>query len=144
MALENNISSLLPQKPPFVMIDQLLHSDEIITRSSFRITEDNVFTINGQFTEAGLMENMAQTAAARAGYMAGLENKPVKVGYIGSVKNLEIFGLPQTNDNILTEIKIEDQVFNVSIISGRVWCNDKLIAQCEIKIFMEREIQNIE
>ncbi len=144
MALENNISSLLPQKPPFVMVDQLLHSDEMVTRSSFRITEDNVFTINGQFTEAGLMENMAQTAAARAGYMAGLENKPVKVGYIGSVKNLEIFGLPQTNDNILTEIRIEDQVFNVSIISGRVWCNDKLIAQCEIKIFMEREIQNIE
>ena len=144
MALENNISSLLPQKPPFVMVDQLLHSDEMVTRSSFRITEDNVFTINGQFTEAGLMENMAQTAAARAGYMAGIENKPVKVGYIGSVKNLEIFGLPQTNDNILTEIKIEDQVFNVSIISGRVWCNDKLIAQCEIKIFMEREIQNIE
>lgn len=144
MAPENNICSLIPQKPPFVMIDQLLHSDEMVTRSSFRITEDNVFTINGQFTEAGLMENMAQTAAARAGYMAGLENKPVEVGYIGSVKNLEIFGLPQTNDNIQTEIKIEDQVFNVSMISGRVWCNDKLIAQCEMKIFMEREIQNME
>ena len=144
MALDNNISSLIPQKPPFVMIDQLLHSDEMVTRSCFCITEDNVFTINGQFTEAGLMENMAQTAAARAGYMAGLENKPVEVGYIGSVKNLEIFGLPQTNDNIQTEIKIEDQVFNVSMISGRVWCNDKLIAQCEMKIFMEREIQNME
>ena len=144
MVLENNISSLIPQKPPFVMIDQLLHSDEMVTRSSFRITPDNVFTINGQFTEAGLMENMAQTAAARAGYMARLENKSVEVGYIGSVKNLEIFSLPQTNDSIQTEIKIEDQVFNISMISGKVWCNDKLIAQCEMKIFMEREIQNID
>lgn len=144
MVLENNISSLIPQKPPFVMIDQLLHSDEMVTRSSFRITPDNVFTINGQFTEAGLMENMAQTAAARAGYMASLENKSVEVGYIGSVKNLEIFSLPQTNDSIQTEIKIEDQVFNISMISGRVWCNDKLIAQCEMNIFMEREIQNMD
>ena len=144
MVLENNISSLIPQKPPFVMIDQLLHSDEMVTRSSFRITPDNVFTINGQFTEAGLMENMAQTAAARAGYMARLEKKPVEVGYIGSVKNLEIFNLPQTNDSIQTEIKIEDQVFNVSMISGRVWCNGKLIAQCEMKIFMEQEIQNMD
>jgi len=144
MVLENNIPSLIPQKPPFVMIDQLLHSDEMVTQSSFRITPDNVFTINGQFTEAGLMENMAQTAAARAGYMARLENKPVEVGYIGSVKNLEIFSLPQTNDSIQTEIKIEDQVFDVSMISGSVWCNDKLIAQCEMKIFMEREIQNMD
>ena len=144
MAPENNISSLIPQKPPFVMIDQLLHSDEMVTRSSFRVTPGNVFTINGRFAEAGLMENMAQTAAARAGYMAGLENKPVKIGYIGSVKNLEIFGLPEINDDIQTEIKIEDQVFNVSMISGRVWCNGKLIAQCEMKIFMEREIQNME
>ena len=144
MVLENNISSLIPQKPPFVMIDQLLHSDEMVTRSSFRITPDNVFTINGQFTEAGLMENMAQTAAARAGYMARLEKKPVEVGYIGSVKNLEIFNLPQTNDSIQTEIKIEDQVFNISMISGRVWCNGKLIAQCEMKIFMEQEIQNMD
>ena len=144
MAPENNISSLIPQKPPFVMIDQLLHSDEMVTRSSFRVTPGNVFTINGRFAEAGLMENMAQTAAARAGYMAGLENKPVKIGYIGSVKNLEIFGLPEINDDIQTEIKIEDQVFNVSMISGRVWCNGKLIAQCEMKIFMEREIQNMD
>lgn len=144
MAPENNISSLIPQKPPFVMIDQLLHSDEMVTRSSFRVTPGNVFTINGRFAEAGLMENMAQTAAARAGYMAGLENKPVKIGYIGSVKNLEIFGLPEINDDIQTEIKIEDQVFNVSMISGRVSCNGKLIAQCEMKIFMEREIQNMD
>jgi len=131
-----NILSLIPQKPPFVMIDQLQYSDETISRSSFRITAENIFTINGQFAEAGLLENIAQTAAARTGYISRLENKPVGIGYIGSVKNLEIFALPQTNDELLTEIKIEDKVFNVSVISGKVWCNDKLIAQCEMKVFM--------
>jgi len=131
-----NILSLIPQKPPFVMIDQLQYSDETVSRSSFRITAENIFTIKGRFAEAGLLENIAQTAAARAGYMAHLENKPVGIGYIGSVKDLEIFGLPQTNDELLTEIKIEDKVFNISVISGKVWCNDKLIAQCEMKVFM--------
>ena len=93
-----NILSLIPQKPPFVMIGQLLHSDEMITRSRFRVTAENIFTINGRFTEAGLLENIAQTAAARAGYIAQLEHKPVEIGYIGAVKNLEIFELPKTND----------------------------------------------
>jgi len=118
------------------MVDRLLHSDEIITRSSFRVTAENVFTDNGQFTEAGLMENIAQTAAARAGYIARKENKPVEIGYIGAVKNFEVFGLPETNNELLTEIKIEDNLFNVSMISGKVWCHDKLIAQCEMKVFM--------
>ena len=136
MEIEKNILSLIPQKPPFVMIDQLLHSDELVTRSIFCVTAENIFTINGRFTEAGLLENIAQTAAARAGYISHLENKPVAIGYIGAVKNLEVFDLPHINDKLITEIKIEEKVFTVSIISGRVWCNDKLMAQCEMKVFM--------
>lgn len=132
---KENILFLIPQKPPFVMIDQLLHSDEIMTRSSFRVTTENVFTINSQFTEAGLLENIAQTAAARAGYIAHLENKPVEIGYIGAVTNFEIFDLPQINDEIITEIKTDDNLFNVSLITGKVWSHDKLIAQCEMKVF---------
>jgi predicted hotdog family 3-hydroxylacyl-ACP dehydratase len=83
-----------------------------------------------------LLENIAQTAAARAGYMAQLENKPVQAGYIGAVRNMVVFALPLVNDKLLTEIKIEDQVFDVTMISGKVWCNEKLLAQCEMKIFM--------
>ncbi len=131
-----NILSLIPQKPPFVMINRLLQSNESITRSSFRISAENIFTINDQFTEAGLMENIAQTAAARAGYIARLENKPVEIGYISTVTNLEIFDLPKINDELTTEIKIEDKVFNISVISGKVWCYGKLIAQCEMKVFI--------
>ena len=136
MDLKNNISSLIPQQPPFVMIDALLFSDDTITRCGFRVRADNVFTINGVFVEAGLLENMAQTAAARAGYISRLENKPVEIGYIGAVKNLEIFGLPNTNDELISEIQIKETVFNMSMITGKVWCKNKLMAQCELKIFM--------
>ena len=136
MEIEKNILSLIPQKPPFVMIDELLFSDDTTTRCKFQVTADNVFTINGQFVEAGLLENMAQTAAARAGYISRLENNPVKIGYIGAVKNLEILCLPETNDELISEIQIEEVVFNMSSIKGKVWCNDKLMAECEMKIFM--------
>ena len=136
MKIEENILSLIPQQPPFVMIDELQYSDEGLTRTGFHITAENVLTIDGEFTEAGLLENMAQTAAVRAGYTARLENKPVRVGYIGAVKNLEIFSLPKINDVLVTEIKIEGSVLEVSVISGKVWCNEQLMAQCEMKVFM--------
>lgn len=136
MLPEENITALIPQRPPFVMIDQLHYSGETITQTSFLITEENIFTENGEFCEAGLMENIAQTAAARAGYIARLENKPVSEGYIGAVKNLQINSLPKVNDELITEIKIEDQVFDVLFISGSVYCKDKLIATCEMNIFV--------
>ena len=118
------------------MISELLHSDESSTRTSLLVTEENIFVEKGLFREPGLMENIAQTAAARAGYMARMANLPVQVGYIGAVKNLEIAGLPKTGDEIITEIKIKDQVFDVTIISGTIWCKEEVVAQCEMKIFI--------
>ena len=133
---DDNIQDLIPQRPPFVMVGRLLSSDEQVTRTSFRVGEDNIFVVNGRFTEGGLLENIAQTAAARAGAIFRIENKPVQVGYIGAVKNLEIFDLPGTGDELITEIRIEDAIFDVTVISGKVWCNEKVVAQCEMKIFM--------
>ena len=131
----NNITSLIPQKHPFVMVGKLLTVDETLTRSSFIINSGNVMVKNGFFQEAGLMENIAQTAAFRAGYLAHTENKPVANGYIGSVKNFEVYGLPKINDEIITEINIEDRVFNVTVLTGKIWLNNTLIAGCEMKVF---------
>lgn len=138
MIAESDILALIPQKPPFVMVDELLFSDDNITRTGFTVTADNVFVINGLFSEAGLMENMAQTAAAGSGNMARIENRPVATGYIGQVKNLEVFELPKIGDWLNTEITIEVQVFEAAIVSGKVTCNDVLIAQCEMKIFINQ------
>jgi predicted hotdog family 3-hydroxylacyl-ACP dehydratase len=131
----NDITSLIPQKQPFVMVSKLLLVDETSTRSSFVINPDNVFVKNGFFQEAGLMENIAQTAALRAGYLAHTDNKPVENGYIGSVKDFEVLQLPQINDELLTEISIENRIFNVTVLAGKIWLNTTLIASCEMKVF---------
>ena len=139
MSITNNdIESLLPQSPPFVMIDKLLYSDETTTRSGLLIKDDNICVKNGELREPGLVENIAQTVAVRAGYISQQENNPVLVGYIGSVKDLQILDLPKTGDELITEITIENQIFDVTIISGRVYCNEKLIAQCQMKIFINK------
>jgi len=134
-----DIIPLIPQKPPFVMVGKLIDTDENITRSSFIIDADNVFVRNGFFQEAGLMENIAQTAALGAGYIAQAENKPVAVGYIGAVSNFEIFALPKIWDEITTEISAQNQIFDITVLSGKVWLNETLIAQCEMKVFSKNE-----
>ncbi|MGN6394531.1 MAG: 3-hydroxyacyl-ACP dehydratase [Mucilaginibacter sp.] len=132
----DDIIPLIPQKPPFVMVGRLLYADETVTRSSFVISPDNVFVKDGILQEAGLMENIAQTAALRAGYMAQKENRPVETGYIGAIKDFEVFSLPVAEDEITTEITIDNQVFNVTMLTGQVWRNDVLLARCEMKVFV--------
>lgn len=136
--LSENIHSLIPQRPPFVMIDRLDWHDEKITRTGFLVKKDNIFVEKGRFREPGLVENIAQTAAARAGYISGLENKPVRTGYIGAIKNLLIHALPVVNDELVTEITVANQIFDVTLISGRVSCRGVLLAACEMKIFLSQ------
>ena len=138
MITEENIQALIPQKPPFVMVDKLLSFDEKVTRTGFHIKADNIFVKNGEFKEPGLVENIAQTAAARAGFISKTENKPVGVGYIGAVNGLQVYALPKTGDELITEITIENQIFDVTLISGKVFCNEKIIAQCNMKIFINQ------
>jgi predicted hotdog family 3-hydroxylacyl-ACP dehydratase len=138
MTAFNDIQSLIPQRPPFVMIDKLLAFSETTTTTGFGIKADNIFVIDGVFKEPGLVENIAQTAAARAGYVSHTENKPVQVGYIGAVNNLQVFCLPKTGDELFTEITIENQIFDVTLISGKITCNGQLVAQCKMKIFISQ------
>ena len=134
----DNIQTLIPQRPPFVMIDKLLSFSENTTTTGFSIKEDNIFVENSLFKEPGLIENIAQTAAARAGYVSQTENKPVLVGYIGAVNNLQVFLLPKTGDELITEITIENQIFDVTLISGKITCNGQPVAQCKMKIFISQ------
>jgi predicted hotdog family 3-hydroxylacyl-ACP dehydratase len=135
---KENILAFIPQRAPFVMVDEILLSSELSTQSKFLVRADNIFVENGLLKEPGLVENIAQTAAARAGYISHMESKPVSVGYIGAIKNLKIMAFPKVGDEIITEITIENQIFNVTLISGKIMCDEQLLAHCQMKIFINQ------
>jgi len=130
-----DILELLPQRRPFVMIDKLLYCDFDITRTSFHIKEDNIFCDNGRFTESGLIENIAQTCAARIGYInVYIDKKTIKLGYIGAIRNLEIFRLPRIGELLETKIVTIEEVFKMSLVNASISVGEEIIASCEMKI----------
>lgn len=130
-----DIKTLLPQQPPFVMLDNLLHCDKVVTETRFTIRPDNLFLRGKQFVESGLVENIAQTCAARMGYMNSILNDgSVRIGFIGSVKNLNIYKLPNVNDTLHTKIEVLNEVFNITLVNAQIICNGELIVDCEMKI----------
>jgi predicted hotdog family 3-hydroxylacyl-ACP dehydratase len=138
IANEAEITGYIPQRSPMVMVGKLLSVDGAKTLTSFLISEDNMFCEDGKFIEAGLIENIAQTAAAGAGYRSLLNNELPPPGFIGGVKNLVIHSLPVVGDLLITDVSVEHEVFDATVITGRISVNDKIIAECEMKIFLNK------
>lgn len=135
MIPQADIIKYIPQRHPFVMVDTVLQADAKVSKTSFEIREDNLFVVNGFFTEPGLVENMAQTAAAGTGYRYQQKGEVVPVGFIGAIKNLRIYSLPKTGDVLYTEIVITHTVLSVHVVEANVYVDDIKVASCEMKIF---------
>jgi predicted hotdog family 3-hydroxylacyl-ACP dehydratase len=132
---EINILELLPQRPPFVMVDALLYCDRETTKTAFQVREENIFCDNGQLTESGLIENIAQTCAARMGYINKyICRDTVKLGFIGAIRNMELFRLPRTGESINTQINTLEEIFRMTLVSASITAGEELIASCEMKI----------
>ena len=134
--LDVNIIDLIPQRPPIVMVDKLVNITKQSATSVFTILPNQLFSNEENLQAEGLIENIAQTSAAMNGYNALSENEQVKLGFIGAIKNLSIYQLPSVNSTIVTTIEIKNEVMNVNIIYGQIKQNDQLIAECEMKIFI--------
>lgn len=139
MTATDDIITYIPQRAPFVMIDELVKANNEMSETCFTITGGHILLRDGYFSEAGLVENMAQTAAAGVGYRSKTENQPSPIGYIGALKNLTISELPKIGDTIKTQITQLHQVLNASIVSGKVFLDNREIASCELKIFIQSE-----
>ena len=133
------IHQYIPQREPMMMVDALISHDELSTKSSFTILEDNVLANQGVFIEAGLLENMAQTAALGKGYEFVKKNEKPPLGFIGAVKNFIVYELPNTGDVLETTVIIKHQVMNASIVNAQIFCNQEEVASCELKIFINPE-----
>lgn len=134
---KKDILNYIPQRPPIVLISRIYSCDESSIVSGFDIVNEHIFTQNGYLNESGLIENMAQTAAAMAGYLAVSKNQKPAVGFIGNIKDLVIHALPKEGEEIVTQVITKTQVMNVSIILAKVYNQDSVFAQCEMKIFLQ-------
>ena len=133
------ILKLIPHRPPMVLIDALIEWEENRAVSIFTPQRDTIFCEEGHFQAPGLIENIAQTAAASAGYAYRQHGRESPAGFIGAIKGLVVHKLPPVGKLLETEIRIERSVFKITIIKGSVTCENQLLAECEMKIFVKED-----
>ena len=124
-----------------MMVDELLKvvGDECTCRLTVR--EDNFFLEeDGQMAEPGVIEHIAQSASAFAGYRAVAEGATEPpVGYIGEVKNFRLYLRPRLGDDLQTTITMGATVAGVTIINGTTFVGEETIAETQMKIFVRED-----
>ena len=133
----DSILDLIPQRRPIVMVDEFLGIEDSVSRTRFTISQENIFVDEGVFSECGLIEHIAQSAAARVGYIFRSKNCPIPIGYIGSINNFAISKHPVVGDTIETSIEIIQEVFNITLIQAHCFVGGVEIATCKMKIFLD-------
>lgn len=130
-----DVHTVLPQQEPFVMIGCMTHFEMTTSTTETLIREDNIFVDNGCFSASGMMENIAQTCAARVGYYNKcILHKDVQVGFIGAVRNYSIKALARVGQIITTKVDIVEEVFGMTLANAEVRCGEQLLATAEIKL----------
>ena len=122
------------------MIGALCHFDMECTVSSLHIKESNLFVSNGKLTSPGIIENIAQTCAARIGYINKyILLKGVQIGVIGAINEFELYDFPRVGETIITEIRLIDEVFGMLLVSATVNSGNKLMVKTKMKIAIKDE-----
>lgn len=133
-----DIKELLPQRAPILMVDELQDVNGEEAQTSFTVRPGNFFLDEeGRLEAGGLIEHIAQSASAFAGYrarLAGATEPPV--GYIGEVKNFRCHHRPQMGDELHTIVRLGPEVEGVMLLSGETRAGERIVAETQMKIFI--------
>ncbi len=145
MTVSEDINTLIPQRDPIQMVDRLESVDGKKGFTSLSIKAGNFFIDDdGLIAEAGLIEHIAQSASALAGYMA-LQNGATEppVGFIGEVSHFTCHYRPAAGTTLHTVVEMGPEAEGVTLLKGATTDDDgKVVADTRMKIFIENDNKN--
>lgn len=136
--LETNPLELIPQRPPMVLVDRFEGIDaEGVSTTGYTVVPAGLFVAGGRMSECGIIEHMAQSAAARIGWCCRAEGRPVPVGFIGAVSRLELHDLPRTGVHLRTRLRIVQEIGPLSLAEVRTEADGRPLAEGNLKIYLQ-------
>jgi predicted hotdog family 3-hydroxylacyl-ACP dehydratase len=121
------------------MVDRLTYYDPRKAITLYTVREGHYFCVGGKLEEAGLVENIAQTCAARTGYETKYlpqGDGAIKIGLIGAIKKMDIRRAPRVGERLETTVVVVEDIFSTKLAEARVEIGGEVIATCEMKIFL--------
>lgn len=131
----DDITSLIPQRPPILMVDRFSYEDDSLCHSELTLKEDNMFLHNGSMVPEGLLEHIAQTAAAHIGYLRKMAGEEVNLGFIGDIKRCTMGKrMPTVGQTVMTTMRVVSQVGNITMVSAESTSDGETLIECRMKL----------
>ncbi len=142
-----DVRKFLPHRNPMLMVDDYFVVDDLIIGTHLLIKEENIFVENKMLSEAGLIENIAQTCSINVGQTffepEDTENDSKVIGFISSIKYIHIYQMPdvlKTITSIATLIsRYDGDNYCICTMQGQVTCDTVKILDCELKLFIQKK-----
>ena len=132
-----DLFALIPQRPPIVMVDLLQNVTESEAETGLLIKEENIFVHNGQLQEPGLIEHIAQSAAAFAGFKGYAAGEEPRLGYIGELKRLFLYARPNVGARLTTHLRVLGEAAGITLLAAETKAGDEVVAEGQMKIFLK-------
>jgi predicted hotdog family 3-hydroxylacyl-ACP dehydratase len=139
VSLPRPAQTLMPHRPPMLFIDSLVSrkDDKATALATVRANSICIDPDRGILPEC-YIEIIAQTMAAANGYDALCENRTPRNGFLVGLDKFELLDKADTA-TLRIEIAKTFEFGPVKIIEGLVFCNDRVLARGEVKVWEDRE-----
>ena len=121
-----------------MLVDALVGVEGGAVRTRLTVRRDNCFVgEDGLLAEPGLVEHIAQSASAFAGYKAmeaGASEPPV--GYIGEVRKFRCYRCPRVGEELQTTVTFGPEVGGVFVLTGETCVGEETVACTQMKIYV--------
>lgn len=136
--MPEEISSLIPHKPPMLLIDEVVcfTPENSVVKSC--ITPNNLFLRkDGSLAPEVFCEIIAQSFAVCESKRRKEQNLSIDGGgYLVSVRDFECYKGVHVGDELFTKVLLKDDFMGTRIVEGTVFCKDVLVAKATVYIFM--------
>ncbi|OQY19037.1 MAG: hypothetical protein B6I36_05360 [Desulfobacteraceae bacterium 4572_35.1] len=137
LILPLDVETLLPHRPPMIMVDKLLEYVDGGGKVSTIITDDNIFVDStGCMEIVGVVEIIAQAYAAIKGYDDTINKRQVKHGFLVGSRSLKGYRPPHVGDKLIIEIQTAAVLDQFSVVEGSITCEEELIAEGSVKLWL--------
>ena len=152
MSLVNNaarapITTLIPHREPMVMVDRVIALDGLRTQTSFLVKADGLFVSGNEFSEMGMLENIAQTSFiflnhffADQAHLMWSEGRET-LGFISTVTSATVLLLPRVGQTLetttTTELVFTSDLLKICNIDGDIRIDGQLAMRTRMKMLLQ-------
>ncbi len=152
IAIENiDVTKYLPHRGNMLMVDKLLALTDDIVETELTLSKNNIFVDNSLFQESGLIENIAQTCSIivgssyfhqEEGDQLDEENNSDVIGFISTIKKINIHHLPKINTTIKSKgvlvSRFDGDGYSICTMNGLIYSGEKLLLDCQLNLFIKK------